>query len=401
MLAIRTTSNSLEIPLLTKEDEMENIDEILNEKYLIYLVNYCNDLFDKNSKRIEILTNNIKNYFNKIHGKDLCNNTIDHNKLKIEKLKNIQIDNPHDININILQRKEIEIKSIMRYGHSIVKLNNNDILIFGGYGKNEINESERRLNDLLIYIRELNEIKNIEVNSELPIPRMFHQSLLYKNKYFISFGGRTNPNECLNDVIIYNIELNKWFIYKDNNNNYPSARWNYSFILTDNNRMILYGGRDSNKVYNDIWELKLNKEEKEELKIEWTCLSDENRKSIIPRFLHCGIDIGKDNILFLGGLSDLIYPMKRIPPIIIYDLKNNVIKVGNNSNILFYGIYGSKILKINDNKYLVVGGMNNNSELNGINMLSINNYNNNEITLNISQLSDMNEFNPSNQPVIV
>lgn len=343
MVGIRTTSNSLEIPIFSHKKML------VTDEYIKYLVDYSNDLYNKNIERLNSLQTKIINYFN--HSKiEKC--II---KTSIEKINVNYNDNYSNTFLSYMDNLNLNIE---RYGHTITKINNNKLIIFGGYGRYDSKQPMSRLNDLIEITIDSNYIsKVIEVNCDIPTPRLYHSTILYKNNYLITFGGRTNPNEPLKDVLIFDFLLNKWFIY--DNLKGPENRWSCSLLECDND-IILYGGRNNEKVFNDIWLLMLNVNneytDNNRFSLEWKNLIDSSRKCITPRFSHAGIYIGDNNVLYIGGLSNLIYPLNKAPPLMIYNYKTNNVKISSVNNNSSLAIYKHKIIKITNENYIIIGG---------------------------------------------
>lgn len=257
-----------------------------------------------------------------------------------------------------LYEHNIDHRLLNRSFHSICVYQNN-IAVFGGYGSSTTNKMER-LNNILLYNYKTNKLDVIDGNSQYPLPRLYSCLHAFKEKYFIIFGGRTNPNTPLKDTWYYDIQMNKWKRMKFENENTISSRWSFSSVLLQQS-IYIQGGRNQNEIFCDLWKLKIEEIEND-LIGEWIELKPSTR-----RFRHNCINISLSEILFVGGLLDLNYPLKDKPPLEIYNIETDNyisfdlpevklfhvydVNITRNENVLeIFGInYGCKSFKISLN----------------------------------------------------
>ena len=78
--------------------------------------------------------------------------------------------------------------------------------------------------------------------------------------YLILFGGYTmegvqiyNIQSQLGDIWVYSITGNSWLEAFPNSENNPDKRYGASAISLDNEKILMYGGMNSEKVFNDLW----------------------------------------------------------------------------------------------------------------------------------------------------
>ena len=275
-----------------------------------------------------------KNNSDKYNNPGSLNNTASssfQNQPKNNTSVNNQSLNNNNININFIPIKKshekytpsftpilIEVngdKPQPRFGHSLVKINPNKIVIFGG-AVGEIRKIKYSNETYIYNIMTKIWIKLNCINNKLPQPRAAHaaaandqmqmgiyggsnnlgliddklwilhlseknegiwneinvvgntpgsrygHSLTFLNPYFVLFGGNSNP-ELSNDVWIINIKNNlcQWekIIFEENNIIPCERLYHTSDVCPKGNcegMMIIFGGRNSNEEpLNDIWGL--------------------------------------------------------------------------------------------------------------------------------------------------
>ena len=180
--------------------------------------------------------------------------------------------------------------SSMRWGHSANLLNNNNIIIFGGYGGSK---SHARLNDVLLVNPNTLEMTEPFVSGVPPSPRMFHTSSLYKESIYI-VGGRESPTNALNQV--YQLSCGDQYSWKqiETQGSFP-ARWRHSASVI-NNSIYIFGGRSQDNVFNDCFKLNLET-------MEWTKVETSGNIPS-PRYSHTSNVINSTQLLIFGGISN-------------------------------------------------------------------------------------------------
>lgn len=126
-----------------------------------------------------------------------------------------------------------------RAGHTMVTING-EIYLFGGYNPAAVKSGS--VNDFWKFDGQ-NWIK-IADNAP-PSARYLHTGIIYGNKMYV-FGGMSNSTTYLNDMWSYSSDNNNWQELQQKGNLKPSARANHSAAVTNDGRMIVYGGKDYN-----------------------------------------------------------------------------------------------------------------------------------------------------------
>ena len=119
----------------------------------------------------------------------------------------------------------------------------------------------KKESDLIEYTLQ---IKKDDTNKgKFPCARAGH-TLTYitlnSDTYIILYGGYTwsevniyNFQSQLNDMWVYNINENSWKQAFPNSEHNPSVRFGHCIVNIDVNKLLLYGGCNSEKVLNDLW----------------------------------------------------------------------------------------------------------------------------------------------------
>ena len=125
-------------------------------------------------------------------------------------------------------------------------------------------------------MNDIGDWSNIEVqNSKTPGKRYGH-SLSYLKPYIILFGGINDKGEELNDLWVINPEYELKYIKWEKisfSSDVPRARVYHSSVICNyndlNEKILIFGGKSKklNDVFNDLWELNLNKNKFEFKKI--------------------------------------------------------------------------------------------------------------------------------------
>ena len=284
-----------------------------------------------------------------------------------------QLNNNNNLNINFIPMKKtkekynsfynpilIEVngdKPLPRFGHSLVKINQTKIVIFGGavgeirkikysnetYIYNIMTKIWIKLNNInnnklpsaraahaaaandqmqmviyggsnnlgliddklwILHLSEENEgiWDEINVVGNTPGSRYGH-SLTYLNPYFVLFGGNSNP-DLSNDVWIINIKNNicQWEkIIFDENCLIPCERLYHSSEICPKGKcegmMIIFGGRNSEeKPLNDIWKLNMYNNNI----WSWEKLDIKNEYIMNPRYNH-SMTFYDELMIIIGG----------------------------------------------------------------------------------------------------
>eukprot|EP01084_Bolivina_argentea_P008747 16361_1 len=136
-----------------------------------------------------------------------------------------------------------------RSAHTMTAMNNK-LLVFGG-----INENGKPLNDLIIFDIETNKWFKPKINGTPPPSRGGHSAVCIKNNELFIFGGGYN-GKILNDLHIFNIDSKQWLRPSDTGI-IPTPRTGASIISDTNNVIYIFGGGNvfTDTLFNDLYVL--------------------------------------------------------------------------------------------------------------------------------------------------
>lgn len=131
-----------------------------------------------------------------------------------------------------------------------------------------------------------------------PSARRYHSSVVFDNKMYI-FGGNAWKKSNLNDLWVFNYDLNEWKqLTNDNNTNvsWPEGRCRHSAVVCGN-KMYVFGGEGNNgEVFDDLWVFNFDLES-------WTNIKKElNQMWPSGRFHHGAVLIGGQSLIIGCGL---------------------------------------------------------------------------------------------------
>ena len=155
-------------------------------------------------------------------------------KKKAEKMKKLNKIERHYLSLNI-NKMNIAFKPNSRIDFSISKFGNK-IYLYGGF-------SSKIYNELWTYNIDTNKWNKIKCkDKDEPIPRKGHTSLIIKNNMFI-FGGESPKENVSEDIIAYNLILNKFYYPKIQKKKKINQRKGHIMIGT-NQTFLIHGGMD-------------------------------------------------------------------------------------------------------------------------------------------------------------
>ena len=158
----------------------------------------------------------------------------DKKKKELEKIRKMNKFERHYLSLKIV-KKINGFKPNSRVDFSITKFGNK-IYLFGGV-------SSKIYNELWTYNIDTNKWdKIIYDEKEEPIPRKGHTSVIIKNTIFI-FGGETTKDATYEDLVTYNIILNKFYYPKISKKRKINQRKGHIMIGT-NQTFLIQGGID-------------------------------------------------------------------------------------------------------------------------------------------------------------
>ena len=155
-------------------------------------------------------------------------------KKEIDKMKKMNKIERHYLSLNI-SKKMTAFKPSSRMDFSITKYGNK-IYLYGGL-------SSLIYNELWIYNIDRNKWNKIVHNTkDIPLPRKGHTSVIIKNTLFI-YGGETPKDTVSEDLISYNIIMDKFFFPKIPRKKKINQRKGHIMVAT-NQTFLIQGGID-------------------------------------------------------------------------------------------------------------------------------------------------------------
>lgn len=188
MCAIRTTANSLEIPLGRLHADKPLL---VSDEYLQWIVDIANEKFHANQRK----TDSLFSAFLAKFGPGAMAASTNANGVSDVKLESC----------SVLEGAAADVKLV---GHSSVSYGDN-IVIFGGQGITATG-TVSRVSDLTIF--EVNPdslelTRSYHTNAQFA--RMHHSAVVVGSKMII-FGGRAGPTKPLNDLVAFDLEEKGW-----------------------------------------------------------------------------------------------------------------------------------------------------------------------------------------------
>ncbi|KAK9455458.1 hypothetical protein V1511DRAFT_458187 [Dipodascopsis uninucleata] len=185
--------------------------------------------------------------------------------------------------------------------------NEQKIFIYGGFDYTRNDE----LFNSVIYIDTAN-MKSTQVSSssgQPPCARHGHTATYWKEGKLIIFGGENERNVFLNDIHIYDLNLNEWSTPITNGQK-PLGRSRHAACLSEDGKRIYFcGGMRQHIVMSDIFCLDLES-------LTWS-----DSHSFVARYDHVST-VFEDKLWVFGGLTD---EMRRASDILWFDLKTSAV----------------------------------------------------------------------------
>lgn len=169
--------------------------------------------------------------------------------------------------------------------------------ISGGFGA-RTGTGHGRLDDLIL-IQNDEELQAKKVTDKR-LSRMYHSMDRVNDTTLLIYGGRTHPGKALNDVGLYTIHQDrlKWFD-RPEVSDWPASRWRHaSCTLNDPSDGILFicGGRSPNKVLDDCWMMTDILDSSEIRWKPWNSLPTGRHSLSVSNW--------KDRLILFGGLDE-------------------------------------------------------------------------------------------------
>lgn len=169
---------------------------------------------------------------------------------------------------SIWKKNTLYISPFPRYKHtaSLITTENDEVFFMGGVKNNtlfgdiwKIIPQESTSNNVFIYVA-----KKVEVATSIfPCPRMGHASVLCGNA-FVVYGGYASEHDIkasqYNCFYLFNIHNNKYTLLNHVMNNHKQIYGHTVGVisLNDSTRLYLFGGKQDDEVFNDLFFFNLN-----------------------------------------------------------------------------------------------------------------------------------------------
>lgn len=112
-----------------------------------------------------------------------------------------------------------------------------------------------------------------------PKPRALHEAATVGNKMLV-FGGKTVDNEVTNELLMYDIDLQKWLI-PDIKTEKPLPRIGHT-VSSFGDSLYVFGGQvDSTNYLNDLWQYSV-------LQNTWTLISSASFETFVSKYTAVG-----------------------------------------------------------------------------------------------------------------
>jgi len=150
--------------------------------------------------------------------------------------------------------------TFQRWGHSATALDDGEtIVVFGGFGP--LDKVHQRLNNVQVFHfssdGQLFE-KVLSVDGVAPANRTRHSATLFsKNRIFV-FGGRESPFSPLNDFHVLMADDKNGFSWMSDltvEGSVPAPRWGHTCVRINSEKAFIFGGRSENGFFGDCFEV--------------------------------------------------------------------------------------------------------------------------------------------------
>ncbi|CAK56009.1 unnamed protein product (macronuclear) [Paramecium tetraurelia] len=206
----------------------------------------------------------------------------------------------YKLNLNaqtyVWQKIKCDYEPGPRCRHSICSYLDN-IYLFGGQVADSISTNEIFIHDV-----KKQQWQKLEINKTYPSPLDNHCATLYNDQWII-FGGFYGGNECKhsNDLFSFNFNENRWMKLNKQKGMEPAPR-DGSSITSHNQSVYIFGGKNGDKRYNDLWQFNM-------LTLQWIFIGiDSLNEDLRTRSGHSLISYQNKLILF-GGIHDVTWEL--------------------------------------------------------------------------------------------
>ncbi|CAD8049418.1 unnamed protein product [Paramecium sonneborni] len=180
--------------------------------------------------------------------------------------------------------------------HSLCAYKNN-LYLFGGQIADSICTNE-------IFVHDVNHQiwKKIEINESYPQPLDNYCATVY-NDQLILFGGFYCADICKhsNDLYSYSFNLNHWIKLNKSKEKQPSPR-DGSSIAIHNSNLYMFGGKNGDLRYNDLWSFDLSTQE-------WNFIPINNLYDIPMSRSGHSLIVYQNQLVLFGGIHDVTWEL--------------------------------------------------------------------------------------------
>eukprot|EP01104_Vermistella_antarctica_P009930 TRINITY_DN2614_c0_g2_i1.p1 TRINITY_DN2614_c0_g2~~TRINITY_DN2614_c0_g2_i1.p1 ORF type:complete len:1442 (+),score=277.34 TRINITY_DN2614_c0_g2_i1:64-4389(+) len=139
-----------------------------------------------------------------------------------------------------------------RYGHTATVCRHS-MYVFGGANRDEDSQDLTCLNSLFAYSFRKKSWTRVVTPAHKPPPRVHHSAVQYKKCIYV-FGGKGASDLALGDLHKFSAKTNTWKLVADQKHpGNPSARWGHTAVVHPSGYMVLFGGCDSLRAFNDLY----------------------------------------------------------------------------------------------------------------------------------------------------
>eukprot|EP01155_Anaeramoeba_flamelloides_P024964 Anaeramoba_flamelloidesa811825_209.p1 GENE.a811825_209~~a811825_209.p1 ORF type:complete len:445 (+),score=58.04 a811825_209:99-1433(+) len=164
----------------------------------------------------------------------------------------------HVLDINTFECKKIDYTGdtpSARWAHTFVRINENELMLYGGYAGNREYLSEMHIFDI-----RNNEWRLVNQKGDVPEGRSTHVFVKYNDHKWVMFGGRLSiDGERSNDVYLFDTLTDTWEKIETVSENLPQPRSSHEGTFIDNKLWIFAGLSDN--ALNDLWCFNFKKRE--------------------------------------------------------------------------------------------------------------------------------------------
>ena len=199
--------------------------------------------------------------------------------------------------------------SVSRYGHDSVMINDNMILLIGGYGRSEQGKHSRLNNCFAVYHTHDGQWKTLSVVIKDDFPSMMHLTATRTSiDSIIIFGGRQSPRSASNVCYLLSScgDCETWRMQvADTKGRLPQPRYKHSAVNTWTRDglevIVVFGGRSNNgEALSDCCVLEVNS-------LTWGQAAVDG-EAPTARFSHSSFT-WKGNLFIVGGLGSDFIPL--------------------------------------------------------------------------------------------